>query len=315
MNAAVIGPSNKDLTVFLDGTFIKFSEAVFYANNQALNYGTGTFEGIRAYANAGHNQLNLFRVREHYDRLLASAAILKIVIPYSSDELVAITKELLIKNALREDVYIRPLVLKKALLPGQKFGVKLSGISATICINAMPMGSYAKTSGLRCTVSSWQRISNAAIPSSAKITGTYVNSALAYDEAQENGFDDAILFNEHQQCAEATTSNVFIVKDGKVSTPPLSAGLLNGITRRSVIDICETHAIPCAERNITKEMLYGADECFLTGTGLELATVSVMDGVHYPAQDESIAEFISTEYQRIVRGEHDKFSSWLTPVY
>jgi branched-chain amino acid aminotransferase len=315
MTAGVTSPTNKDLIVFLDGAYVRFSEAVFLSNNQALNYGTGTFEGIRAYANASQTQLNLFRVQEHYDRLLASAAILKIVIPYSSGELVAITKELLIKNALREDVYIRPLVLKKALLPGQKFGVKLSGLSATMCINAMPMGAYAKTSGLRCTISKWQRISNAAIPSSAKITGTYVNSALAYEEAQERGFDDAILFNEHQHCAEATTSNVFIVKDGSVFTPPLEAGLLNGITRQSVIDICKMHAIACIERNITRDMLYGADECFLTGTGLELAIVSLMDSVCYPAQDRSIAELISTEYQRIVRGTHDKFSSWLTPVY
>ncbi|WP_323837714.1 branched-chain amino acid transaminase [Photorhabdus africana] len=315
MTNNIVSPVNKDWIVFLDGEYLNFSNATFLANTQALNYGTGTFEGIRAYWDQDNNQLNLFRVHEHYERLIQSAKTLKIELPYTSQELTDITKNIIIKNGFKQDIYIRPLVLKKSLMPGEKFGVKLSGVNSTLCINALPMGAYAKKTEFTCLISKWRRVSNAAIPSSAKITGTYVNSALAHEDAKENGFDDAIMLNEQGMCAEASTSNVFIVKDNCVITPSLSAGILNGITRQSVFDICQFRNIPCIESEIQQKDLYEADGCFLTGTGLEISIVSKIDDVSYRQKEDSIANVIAKDYQEIIRGRIDKFSHWLNPVY
>lgn len=315
MKNNIASPVNNDWIVFSDGEYVNFKEATFLSNTQALNYGTGAFEGIRAYLNDGNGQLNLFRPREHYERLIQSAKMLKITLPYSSQELVDITRGLIAKNGFKQDIYIRPLILKKSLMPGEKFGVKLSGITSTICINALPMGSYAKKDNFKCLISKWQRVSNAAIPSSAKITGTYVNSALAYEDALENNFDDAIMLNEKGLCAEATTSNIFIVKDGCVITPPLSTGILNGVTRQSIFDICKFRNIKCLDSEIKREDLYRADACFLTGTGIEISIVSQIDDVLYARKENSIADMIAKDYMKIVKGGVDEFSSWLTPVY
>jgi branched-chain amino acid aminotransferase len=315
MSIATSSNKAKDWIVFSDGQFKPLSEVTFFSNTQALNYGTGTFEGIRAYWSADHQQLNLFRAADHYDRFIASAGTLRINPSYTSDQLVEITQELIKRNDFHQDIYIRPLLLKKSLMPGEKFGVKLAGVDSTLCISALPMGSYVMSEYFKCIVSKWQRISNSAIPSIAKITGSYVNSALAYEDARDHGADDAIMLNDKGLCAEATTSNVFIVKNGSVLTPHLAAGILNGITRNCIIDICKFLGIRCVETQISVQDLHSADQCFLTGTGIEVTLVSELSGKIFVNHKDSVAHVISNLYNNIVRGHEEQFSKWLRPIY
>ncbi|MCX4027518.1 branched-chain amino acid transaminase [Endozoicomonas sp. SM1973] len=301
--------------VYSDGDFKKLDEVNFYTNNQALNYGTGVFEGIRAYWSSSSSQLNLFRVEEHYVRLIESAKALKIDLGLTINDLVEITIELIKINNFKQDIYIRPMALKKSLMPGEKFGVKLSGVSSTLCINAMPMGQYVNSLGINCLLSSWQRVSKEAIPSYAKITGLYVNSALAYEEAREEGFDDAIMLNSQGDCTEATTSNVFIVSNDTVKTPPPSAGLLNGITRQSVFELCSYLGISCIESNLNKQDLLAADECFLTGTGVEILPVIGLNQKKFGDSAGRMTTKISELYDDIKKNRVSSFSHWITPVY
>ena len=311
----VVSPLAKDWVVYSDGRYAPLSQVAFKANTQALNYGTGTFEGIRAYWDDERKQLNLFRGRDHFARFINSARTLRIEADDTADDFVAITQELVRRNGFRQDIYIRPLWLKKSLMPGEKFGVKLRGVDSTVCINALPMGAYASAGPFRCIVSKWQRVSNAAIPSAAKITGTYVNSALAYEDARDHGADDAIMLNARGECAESTTSNVFIVKNGRVLTPPLFAGILAGVTRDCVLQICNFLGIPAAEAAITLEELHSADQCFLTGTGIEIKMVSDLDGRALATDEGAIAHRIIESYQKVVRGQVEQFRSWLHPMY
>jgi branched-chain amino acid aminotransferase len=311
----VVSPVAKDWVVYSDRRFAPLSDVAFKANTQALNYGTGVFEGIRAYWDDERRQLNLFRGRDHFARFINSARTLRIEVDQAPEEFVAITRELIRRNGFRQDIYVRPLLLKKSLMPGERFGVKLRGVDSTLCINAMPMGAYAAAKQFRCIVSKWQRVADAAIPSAAKITGTYVNSALAYEDARDHGADDAIMLNARGECTEATTSNVFIVKDRMVLTPALGAGILAGVTRDCVLQICDFLDIPVAEATITIEDLRSADQCFLTGTGVEIKMVSDIDGRALATDEGSVAHEVSDLYQRIVRGQVEQFSSWLHPIY
>jgi branched-chain amino acid aminotransferase len=310
-----VSPLAKDWVVYSDGRFAPLSNVTFKANTQALNYGTGVFEGIRGYWDDERKQLNLFRGRDHFARFINSAQTLRIEVDDTAEDFVAVAQELIRRNGFRQDIYIRPLWLKKSLMPGEKFGVKLRGVDSTVCINALPMGAYASAQPFRCIVSKWQRVANAAIPSAAKITGTYVNSALAYEDARDHGADDAIMLNARGECTESTTSNVFIVKDGKVLTPPLAAGILAGITRDCVLQICDFLGIPVAEVTITLDDLRSADQCFLTGTGIEIKMVSDLDGRALATDAGSIAHRVSESYQEIVRGHVGQFSAWLHPMY
>ncbi len=315
-NESVSSPVAKNWIVFSDGEYKKMSEVNYLPNNQALNYGTGIFEGIRGYWNADANQLNLFRIQEHYCRLVQSAEVLKLDVGYSVEELVQITISLIKLNNFKQDVYIRPMVLKKSLMPGTKFGVKLSGINSTICINILPMNSYVNPNGITCHISKWQRISNNAVPCCAKITGVYVNSALAYDDAQEQGFDDAIMLNAEGYCTEATTSNIFIVdSQNTIKTPPVSAGILNGITRQSVMEICQELKLNCCETNLSRADLYNAKYSFSTGTGVEILPIlKIDDHVLDNTNRDSNLEIIIDEYNNIKRGNSEKFKDWLTVV-
>lgn len=284
---------------------------------QAFNYGTAVFEGIRGYISNSDGLLNIFRLDEHIKRLSQSASLLLI------DELPedVFFKELILlllqKNEARHDCYIRPIAYKSHLLPGSGFGVKLSGVSSGLSVNSLNMGAYVKQDGISCTISSWRRVSENTIPARAKITGSYVNSALAMEAAQQGGYDDAIMLNSHGNVAEATTSNVFMVKDGKLITPPLTAHILEGITRDTVITIAKYFLdLIVEERDILPSELLTADECFLTGTGVELLPVNQID--HHKLNSlrpESISMSLKRLYEHTVRGELNVFKHWLTPVY
>ncbi|NDL65208.1 branched-chain amino acid transaminase [Acerihabitans arboris] len=303
--------------VYLNGEIVETQNATLPVTTQAFNYGTGVFEGIRGYISHEGENVNIFRLDEHIRRLLNSASLLLIDDIPTADEIQKSILNLLRLNNARSDCYIRPLAFKQHLLPGSGFGVKLSGVSSGLSINTLNMRSYVKQDGIRCTFSSWRRIADNAIPVRAKITGSYVNSALAIESARLSGFDDAFMLNTHGNLSEATTSNIFIVKENKIITPPVNAHILEGITRATVIILAkERLGLEVEERDILPSEVLMADECFLSGTGVEISPVIQIDHHHLKSiNDESTTLSIRNIYQQVVRGEIDNFSSWLTPVY
>lgn len=301
--------------VYLDGQVVPVAQALVPVTTQAFNYGTAVFEGIRAYV-AGNGELNVFRLDDHLKRLANSARLLQLENLPERAELKAIILDLLRRNEASTESYIRPLAYKKALLPGVGFGVKLTGVSTGLVINTLAMSAYMPAGGIRCAVSSWRRIPDVSLPARAKITGSYANSALAMESAQRNGFDDALMLNVHGNLAESTTSNVFVVKDGCLITPPLSAHILEGITRDSVITLArEELGLTVVERDISFSELYSVDECFLAGTGVEIVPVTQID--HYVLQPSGVGE-VSAAVRRLyldtVKGLNSQYAHWLTPL-
>ena len=303
--------------VYLNGEIVEAHQAVLPVTTQAFNYGTGVFEGIRGYASHQETAVNIFRLDAHIERLMKSAALLLIDDLPAPEDIAQLIRQLLQRNDVQGDCYIRPLAFKRQLLPGSGFGVKLSGVSSGFSVNTLNMQTYVRQDGLRCTLSSWRRVADNAIPARAKITGSYVNSALAMESAHRGGYDDALMLNSHGYLAEATTSNIFMVKAGKLITPPVNANILEGITRDTVITLARTVLdITVEERDISPSELLMADECFLSGTGLEISPVVQID--HHTLKSmhpESLTLTIKNIYQKVVRGEMNVFNGWLTPIY
>ncbi|MGX2993509.1 branched-chain amino acid transaminase [Streptomyces sp. JNUCC 64] len=299
-----------------DGAFVPLERAVVPVTTQALQYGTGVFEGIRAYPREDGG-LALFRAADHYRRLLRSARTLRIDVGHSVDELCDLTGELLRRIGAVDELYVRPLAYKRALLPGQRPGVGLSGVSDALSVNVFRMGSLSDPAGINCAVSSWRRPSSDVLPVRAKVTGGYVNNALAADEARAAGYDDAILLNGRGQVAEATTCNVFAVIGGRLVTPPVTADLLEGVTRETVITLAaDLLSTETEVRDLGRDELAGADEVFLTGTGAEIAPVTglagrpVGDGVPGP-----LTTALFSHYRSVVRGADPRYDHWLHPVH
>ncbi|CAN7735375.1 branched-chain amino acid transaminase [Caballeronia sp. LjRoot31] len=301
--------------VYLDGQVVAAAEAMIPITTQAFNYGTAVFEGIRAYVGVS-GELNVFRLDDHLKRLDNSARLLRLENLPRRAEMKAIILDLLQRNQASTESYIRPMAYKKALLPGVGFGVKLTGVSTGLVINTVAMGSYMPAEGIRCAVSSWRRIPDISLPARAKITGSYANSALAMESAQRNGFDDALMLNVHGNLAESTTSNVFVVKDGCLITPPLSAHILEGITRDTVMTLArEELGLKVIERDISFSELFSVDECFLAGTGVEIVPVTQID--HCVLQEGRVGATsfaIRNLYLKTVRGLNSKYAQWLSPV-
>ncbi|MFD9992110.1 branched-chain amino acid transaminase, partial [Bacillus cereus] len=302
---------------FHSGEFVDPATIRLTTGTQALHYGTGVFEGIRAYLQDDGESLAVFRLSDHLERLRRSAAALRIELGYEPEELGEIVLELLARNAFGQDTYIRPLAYKLALEPGTAFGVRLRGVSAEFSITALPMGAYVDQGGLDCKVSTFVRVPSSAIPSDAKITGTYVNNALAVEEAQAAGCDDAILLDSTGHLTEASTSNIFVVgAGGEVATPPATSDLLPGITRAAVLDLLPAElGVRVVERPVHVTELSDAREVFLTGTGVEIAPVTSVD--HRPIGTGgigAIATQLRAIYQEVVRGRCAAYEPWLTPV-
>lgn len=320
ISASTSGPQNGAKPAhhpwcYLNGDWVQAVQAQFPVTTQAFNYGTAVFEGIRGYLSADGRTLNVFRLDAHVKRLTQSAALLLIDLP-EPQALHDTIVDLLQRNEARGDCYIRPIAFKQHLLPGSGFGVKLSGVSSGLSINSLNMSAYVRQDGLSCTVSGWRRVSDNAVPARAKITGSYVNSALAMEAASRGGFDDAIMLNSFGYVAEATTSNVFIVKDGRLITPPVTAHILEGITRDTVITLAKKYLnITVEQRDILPSELLTADECFLSGTGVEISAVRQIDHrVLNSLHADSITQSIKALYQQAVRGELEAFRAWLSPV-
>jgi len=301
-----------NLIVCLNGEFISLREARVGILTHALHYGTGVFEGIRAYWSDAEHQLFLLRPLEHYRRWKQNCGILRIDVPMTAESATDITLELLRRNRFRTSVYIRPLAFKSA----ERVGVATDA-EDSFAIIAMPFGEYLRSDkGLHAGVSSWRRIDDNAIPARAKICGAYVNSALASDDARRSGFDEAILLNESGHVAEGATCNLFMVRDRKLITPPVTENVLEGITRDCVMTLARREVgLDVIERPIDRSELYICDELFLTGTAVGIAPVVRVD--HRPVRDAAIGSLTQTIrqlYFDAVLGRLRAYRNWIVPV-
>ena len=299
---------------FFEGRFVSIEQAKISIMTHAFNYGTGCFEGIRAYWNETEEQLYVFRMKEHYERMHRSANILHIKIPYSVEEMGEITVELLRKEGYREDTYIRPLAYKA----DEGIGVRLHDLRDEFAIFAVPFGRYIENEeGAKVCISSWRRIDDNAVPARAKITGAYINSALAKTEAVLSGFDEALVLTQTGHISEGSAENVFIVRDGTLITPPVTANILEGITRATIMELArEELGMQTVERNIDRSEIYIAEEAFFCGTGVQIA--AIVEAEHRPVGDGRIGPVVKQLrdlYFSIVRGEVPKYRHWCTPVY
>jgi branched-chain amino acid aminotransferase len=305
--------ADPNLIVYFGGKYVPIAEARVGILTHALHYGSGVFEGIRAYWDDARQELFAVRLVEHYQRWKQNCGLLRINLPPSPEELSGITRELMRRNGFRTNVYIRPLAYKSA----ERVGVAFDDQDAFALI-ALPFGDYlASDRGLRAGVSSWRRIDDNAIPARGKICGAYVNSALASDEAHRCGFDEAIFLNESGHVAEGATCNIFMVRKGKLITPSPTENVLEGITRDSVMELARQElGLEVVERPIDRSELYLCDELFFTGTAVGVAPVVEVD--HRLVKDGAIGAVsrqVRQLYFEATRGHLPDYWHWLTPVY
>jgi len=300
--------------LFMNGEFVPSERGVISVHTHGFAYGTGCFEGIRGYWSESEQQVYLFRLREHYERLLRSCAILQISLPYTVDQLIDISTELIQRNGQRQDVYLRPVAYKA----DQTIGVRLHGLQDDFIITSEPVGNYIDTNGMSAGVSSWRRIDDNAIPARAKICGAYVNSAFAKSEAMQNGFDEAIMLTHEGHVSEGSAENIFLVINGELVTPAPTENILLGITRDTVIELARREfGRITRERQIDRTEIYVADEIFMCGTGAQIAPVISVD--HRPVgngQIGPISSAIQQLYNDVVHGRSSDYrAQWCTPVY
>ena len=308
------GAAPTNAWAFLNGEFVPIAEAKISVMTHAFNYGTGVFEGIRAYWNGQQEQLFVLHLKDHYERMLRSCKIMRIELPYSVAQLSDITLEILRKCNYHEDAYIRPLAYKSSPL----IGVRLHDLDDGFTVFAVPFGTYIDIDrGISCCVSSWRRVDDNAIPARSKITGSYVNAAVSKTEAQLNGYDEAIVLTQDGHVSEGSAENLFMVKNGVLVTPPITDNILEGITRRSLMALATDElGLEVVERSIDRTELYVADELFLCGTGAQVSGVidldrrAIGDGRVGP-----LTQRLSRLYFSAVRGELPKYRNWVTPVY
>jgi branched-chain amino acid aminotransferase len=293
--------------VWMNGKLVDWADATVHVLSHALHYGTGVFEGVRCYATSRGPAI--FRSRAHLERLERSAKMLLMEVPYTVDQLLAATHELIEINGL-ESCYIRPIAFRGY----GAMGLNPENNPVDVSIAIWPWGTYlgeaALTHGVRMTVSSWRRHDPNIIPPQAKVTGGYVNSAMAKIEAVRAGYDEAVMLNPHGFVSEATGENIFVVLDGELYTPPSVAGSLQGITRDSVMRIAADLGMPVTERQLMRADLYVAEEIFCTGTAAEVTPVREVD--HRVIGDPGpITVAIQQKYFQIIKGEDEKYFDWL----
>jgi branched-chain amino acid aminotransferase len=299
---------------YFRGQIVPMSEATVSVATHGLNYGTGCFEGIRAYWNEAADQLYVLKLREHFERFANSRRMLRIEEHESVDELCQITLDLLRRHQYRQDVYVRPLAYKSS----RTIKLTLSTLEDMVAIFAFPMGNYVDISaGLSVNVSSWRRVSSNAMPVRAKTTGVYVNSSLAIDDATAAGYDETILLTEAGKVSEGSSCNLFLVRRGQLHTPSTSEDILEGITRGCVIEMAERElGLRTTERSIDRTELYDADEVFFTGTGVQISPVTRIDGRRIGSGEPGkVTMELQRRYLRAVRGDDPNYGAWCTPVY
>ncbi len=296
-------------TIWMNGEFVDWADAKIHVGAHGLHYGTGVFEGIRCYETPKGPAV--FRLKEHLQRLENSARLLYMELPYSVDEIRTATHELIGRNGLPE-CYVRPF----AFYGYGELGVHTAGNPVEVVIMSWPWGNYLGddnvSSGIRAKVSSWKRVGPNVIPHVAKATGIYLNSMLAVHEAQRAGYDEAILLTDAGYVADGSGENIFVVKDGRITTPPLSTSILPGITRETLIQIAQDLGYVVDESDLIRSDLYLADEVFMTGTAAEVTPVRSIDDHELGVGPVTLE--LQRAYLDTVRGRSERWSHWLDHV-
>jgi branched-chain amino acid aminotransferase len=298
--------------IWMDGELVEWDEARIPVLTHSLHYGTGVFEGIRAYHTSKGTAV--FRLNDHVRRLFRSAHLYHMDIPYSVEEIEDAIKQTISANGL-DECYIRPLVHRGY----GEVGINPLGAPVNVSISVWRWGVYlgeeALEKGARVKISSWKRLDPNVIPPGAKATGQYINSVLAKVEAAKAGYDEAIMLNQSGYVTDGTGENVFVVKDGELFTPPLSAGCLDGVTRDSVMTLATDLGYEVHEKNLVRTDLYFADEAFFTGTAAEVCPIREVDDHPVAANGRGpITKELQSEFFAAVHGEIDKHQGWSAPV-
>ncbi|HQY30671.1 MAG TPA: branched-chain amino acid transaminase [Thermomicrobiales bacterium] len=297
---------------FFEGQIVPFADANISIGTHALQYGTGAFAGVRGYLDQDGETVNIFRLLDHTTRLLNSGKLLRAELPFTPETLAETIADLVAKNAPTTDIYLRPFIYK----PAVQLTPRLRGLGDELAVYVMGMGDYLSLErGQKAAVSSWVRIPDNAIPSRGKLTGSYVNSAFIKDEAEEKGADEAIVLNTAGKVSEGSGCNLFIVRNGILTTPPITSDILEGITRRSILALADELGIPTEVREIDRTELYLAEEAFFCGTGVQVAWIESIDG--RPVGNSTlgpISKAVRTAFFDIVRGRNTAHADWLHQV-
>jgi len=297
---------------YFEGAIVPLAEAKVSIATHALQYGTSAFGGIRGYRSADGRAVHLFRLKDHYRRFMQSAKLLRIALPFDLDGLCELSVELTRRNGHLGEVYLRPFMYKAGLdlTPG------LDGIADGFSLFMLAIdGLPPLDGGLSVSVSSWQRVTDNAIPPRGKIGGSYVNASLIRDEAREHGFDDAIVLSARGKAGEGSVSNLMIVREGTLITPPVSSDILEGINRRAVLEVARDLGIPVVEREIDRTELYVADEIFLCGTRMQIAWIAAVDHRQVGAGKQGpITARLVEQFEAAVRGAAPEYAHWMTRV-
>ncbi len=303
---------DRDGKIWLDGALVDWRDAKIHVLTHTLHYGCGAFEGVRAYNTAGGTAI--FRLREHTERLFNSAKILRMKIPYSFEQVCEAQLEVVRTNQL-ESCYLRPLTW----IGSEKLGVSPKGNTIHLMVAAWPWGAYLGEEGLkrgiRVKTSSYTRHHVNITMTQAKAVSNYSNSILANMEATEDGYDEALLLDAAGFVSEGAGENIFVIKNGVVYTPDLSAGALNGITRNTIFAICQDLGLKLVEKRITRDEVYIADEAFFTGTAAEVTPIRELDRIEIGIGSRGpVTEKIQSAFFDIVNGRNPKYAEWLTKV-
>lgn len=300
--------------VYFEGKYVPTEDAKISIMTHGFNYGTGLFEGIRGYWSPEEKNILIFRLKEHVDRFTRNFRIMCMDIPESFEDIENICIELVRRSGFKEGVYIRPLCYKSDL----SLGPTVKGVESSFCCYVIKLGDYCDTqSGLDVAVTSWRRLSDNAIPSRVKSTGSYINSSLAATEAKQNGFHEAIFLREDGSVAEGSAMNLFMVMNGTLITTPPTADILVGITRNTVMQLAsEQLGLEVIERPISRTELYVCDELFFSGTGAQVAPVRSVDRrVLGNGEPGPISRKLQQVYFDVVQGKVPQYRSWCTPVF
>ena len=301
-----------ELICYFEGEFVPMKDAKVSIMTHAFMYGTATFEGIRAYWNEDQGRLYGLKLREHVERIRQSCRILLMEPVPSVDELSALIIETVRRNGFREDCYIRPSFYKST----RAIGVRLHDLDHELYIISLPFGNYIDTEkGVRLMTSSWRRNADDALPARGKIVGGYVNMAFQKSEAELNGFDEAVVLTAAGHVNESSAANIYLIRDGVAITPPVNDDLLEGVTRKALMELLANEGIPVQERSINRSELYVADEIFVCGTGVQISPVIEVDHRKVGSGEVGpMARLVRDRYFDAVRGRLPEYQHWLTPI-
>jgi len=299
---------------YFRGKIVPYSEAKVGVMTHAFNYGTAVFGGIRGYWNEAEEELFIFRPVDHYQRFLNSAKLMAMDVDHSLDELVQLTVELLQKEGYRQDIYLRPM----AYYSDEIIGVKLHDLQTEVTMFSVPFDRYVDNdTGAHVTFSSWRRVDDNMIPARAKVAGAYVNTAFIKTDALRAGFDEALVLTQDGHISEGSAENVFMLRDGVLITPPITDNILEGITRRTVIELARQElGLEVLQRSMDRTEVYICDELFLTGTAAAVTAITKVD--HRPVADGKMGPVtaqLRKLYDDAVRGKLKKYRHWNYPVY